>query len=67
MANCNKLFLDFDKNLNISKKKKESLKNSKETLRSRIRKYFKDNHPEYKPEFYIQGSYKMVTPISLSK
>lgn len=63
MANCNKLFLDFDTNLNISKKKKKGLKNSKETLRTRIRKYFKDNHPEYKPEFYIQGSYKMGTTI----
>ncbi|PXX30397.1 cyclic GMP-AMP synthase DncV-like nucleotidyltransferase [Arenibacter sp. ARW7G5Y1] len=63
MANCNKLFLDFDKNLNIKKKKKEGLMNSKEVLRNKIRKYFKDNHPEYKPEFYIQGSYKMGTTI----
>lgn len=63
MANCNKLFLDFDKNLNITNKKREGLMNSKEVLRDRIRKYFKDNHPEYKPVFYIQGSYKMGTTI----
>ncbi len=63
MANCNKLFLDFDKNLNISKKKRESLKDSKDSLRDKIRKYFKENHSEYKPEFYIQGSYKMGTII----
>lgn len=63
MANCNKLFLDYDSNLNIPKKKKDKLKDSKEVLRARIRKYFKDNHPEYKPEFYIQGSYKMGTTI----
>ncbi|WP_435416046.1 CBASS cGAMP synthase [Polaribacter aestuariivivens] len=63
MANCNKLFLDYDSNLNIPKKKKDKLKDSKEVLRERIRKYFKDNHPEYKPEFYIQGSYKMGTTI----
>ncbi len=63
MANCNKLFLDYDKNLEIYSEKKNRLKDSKETLRKRIRKYFKDNHPEYKPTFYIQGSYKMKTTI----
>lgn len=63
MANCNKLFLDYNDNLNIPKKKKDKLKDSKETLRERIRKYFKENHPEYNPEFYIQGSYKMKTTI----
>lgn len=63
MANCNKLFLDYDDNLKISKMKKERLKESKETIRERIKKHFKDNHSEYKPEFYIQGSYKMKTTI----
>lgn len=63
MANCNKLFLDYDNNLNIPKKKKDKLKESKDILRTRIRKYFKDNHPTYIPEFYIQGSYKMGTTI----
>lgn len=63
MANCNKLFLDYESNLTIKKKKKDSLKESKEVLRERIRKYFKENHEGYKPEFYIQGSYKMGTTI----
>ncbi len=63
MANCNKLFLDFESNLTISKTKRDKLKNSKEILRERIRKHFKENHPDYKPEFYIQGSYKMKTMI----
>jgi hypothetical protein len=63
MANCNKLFLDYDNNLNIPKKKKDKLKDSKEVLRTRIRNYFKENYPKYKPEFYIQGSYKMKTTI----
>lgn len=63
MANCNKLFLDYNKNLTITKKKKDSLKNSKEVLRKRIIKYFKENHSDYVPEFYIQGSYKMGTTI----
>lgn len=63
MANCNKLFLDYNKNLTITKKKKDSLKDSKEVLRKRILKHFKENHPDYVPEFYIQGSYKMGTTI----
>lgn len=63
MANCNKLFLDYNTNLNIPKRKKDKLKDSKEILRDRIRNHFKNNHPDYKPEFYIQGSYKMGTTI----
>ncbi len=63
MANCNKLFLDYEKNLTISKRKRDKLKDSKEVLRERIRKYFKENHKDYNPEFYIQGSYKMKTTI----
>ncbi|WP_452222238.1 CBASS cGAMP synthase [Lacinutrix salivirga] len=63
MANCNKLFKDYNVNLTIKSAKKDRLKESKRVLRDRIRKYFKDNHPEYVPEFYIQGSYKMKTTI----
>jgi hypothetical protein len=36
---------------------------SKDAIRERIRKYFKENHSEYTPKFYIQGSYKMKTGI----
>lgn len=63
MANCNKLFLDYYQNLKISKDKRKRLMDSKEVLRKRIKKYFKKNHPEYVPEFWIQGSYKMKTLI----
>tara|TARA_R110002073_G_scaffold247619_5_gene410537 strand:+ start:4360 stop:5454 length:1095 start_codon:yes stop_codon:yes gene_type:complete len=63
MANCNKLFKDYNDNLTIKTAKKNRLKESKNVLRERIRKYFKDNHLEYVPEFYIQGSYKMKTTI----
>ncbi|MBI9062695.1 MAG: hypothetical protein JEZ14_11975 [Marinilabiliaceae bacterium] len=63
MANCHKLFLEFDQNLNITKTKKDKLKISKDNLRDRIRSYFKDNHSNYTPQFYIQGSRKMGTTI----
>lgn len=63
MANCNKLFLDYYQNLKISEDKRKRLMDSKEVLRKRIKNYFKKNHPEYVPEFWIQGSYKMKTLI----
>ena len=63
MANCHNLFQDFNCEISISSKKKDRMKNSKKGLRSRIRKYFKDNHPEYEPKFCVQGSDKMKTGI----
>lgn len=63
MANCSKLFLTFNNELNVTSTKKKKLTKSKDGLRTRIRDYFKKNHPDYKPTFYIQGSKKMGTMI----
>jgi len=63
MANCDNLFKEFNGNLAITKSKKDSLITSKDNLRTTIRKYFKENHPNYKPTFFMQGSYKMGTQI----
>lgn len=64
MANSHDLFLKFHSDeLCIGKTKKEKISNSKNALRSRIRKWFKENHPDYEPKFYIQGSYKMKSAI----
>lgn len=63
MANCNDLFQDFHTEISIGKSKKERMMTSKNGLRSRIRKWFMDNHSDYEPKFYIQGSYKMKTGI----
>ena len=63
MANCNDLFQVFHADISIGKTKKERMMNSKNALRSRIRKWFKENHSDYEPKFYIQGSYKMKTGI----
>lgn len=56
MANCNKLFLDFNKDLRPSSTKIDRMKTSREHLRDKIRDHFKENHPEYSPHFWIQGS-----------
>ncbi len=63
MSNCHNLFQTFHQDISLTKGKKDKMKTSKTELRSRIRKYFKENHPEYVPKFYIQGSYKMKSGI----
>lgn len=63
MANCDNLFKEFNGNLVITKTKKDSLITSKDNLRAKIKKYFVEKHSNYKPTFYIQGSYKMNTQI----
>ena len=63
MPNCHKLFIEFNSNTQITSSKREKLKKSKDALRKTIINWFKKNQPDYVPEFYIQGSYKMATLI----
>lgn len=63
MANCHNLFGEFNTEISLTSNKKTKMTNSKDGLRERIRKYFKEHHSEYVPKFYIQGSYKMKTGI----
>lgn len=63
MANCHNLFGEFNTEISLTSNKKTKMTTSKDGLRARIRKYFKENHSEYIPKFYIQGSYKMKTGI----
>ncbi|MGA9652230.1 CBASS cGAMP synthase [Pedobacter sp.] len=63
MANLNHLFGQFQEEIALSSSKKSRMITSRDALRERIRKYFKDNHPEYLPKFFIQGSYKMGSAI----
>lgn len=63
MANLNNLFLTFDNELSIPSEKKTKMIVSKDHLRTKIRDYFRKNHPDYTPKFYIQGSYKLKTLI----
>ncbi|MBS1532578.1 MAG: hypothetical protein JSU01_19900 [Bacteroidetes bacterium] len=63
MANCHDLFLGYQEDICIGKSKKDRMVASKEALRKRIRKWFKDNHSDYEPKFFIQGSHKMKSGI----
>lgn len=63
MADCQNLFDLFQDEICLKSEKKSRMTISKNSLRERIRKYFKANHPDYVPKFYIQGSYKMGSVI----
>lgn len=63
MADCSKLFREFVGEISIPTSKSDKMKESKEALRGKVRNYFKDNHSDYEPKFYIQGSYKMKSAI----
>lgn len=63
MANCNDLFQDYHNEISIGAAKNTKMKGSKAGLRKRIKKWFSENHPNYTPQFYIQGSYKMKIAI----
>ncbi|MHC1708570.1 MAG: CBASS cGAMP synthase [Bacteroidales bacterium] len=63
MANCNKLFLDFDKKIDVLSSKDSKLKISCKNIRIAIRKHFSENHPDYKPKFAYQGSSQLGTMI----
>src|SRR5690606_10317106 len=63
MSDCHSLFLDYHDEIKIGRTKKDRMVSSKESLRKRIRKWFKDNQPDYEPKFFIQGSHKMKTGV----
>ncbi len=67
MANCNKLFLKFNNELNITTTKKTALLGSAKAVKTQITNYFKANHSEYTPMYAYQGSYKLKTMIRTKK
>jgi len=63
MANCNKLFLDFNTNISLVKKQVDALIKSRKAVEATIVKYFKENTTLSVPKFWIQGSYIMKTLV----
>lgn len=63
MANCNKLFLDFNSNISLVKKQVDALIISRKSVEASIIKFFKDNTTLNVPKFWIQGSYIMKTLV----
>lgn len=63
MADCHNLFQEYHEDIRIGSNKKNRMITSKERLRERIKEWFKQNHSDYVPNFYIQGSHKMKSGI----
>ncbi|GAB6393801.1 MAG: hypothetical protein MdMp024_0113 [Bacteroidales bacterium] len=65
MANNHSQFIAFNGTIAITKAAKDTLKSNRETLREKIRKYFRDNRSnEIKPSFRSQGSFVMKTTVN---
>ena len=64
MANCHSLFTDFNSIIRLNNSKRKSLKNSRTSLRTKIRNYFKEKKTaEIQPKFSSQGSFVTDTII----
>ncbi|WP_052307497.1 cyclic GMP-AMP synthase DncV-like nucleotidyltransferase [Coleofasciculus chthonoplastes] len=63
MANCHQLFLEFNNLIALDSKRKETLRTSRDAVRERIRRYFRDKQNGFVPKFHGQGSFMMNTII----
>lgn len=63
MANLQNLFEEFNGKISLTKSKSESLKKSRDALRSDIKKWFSDKGKK-QPQFCWQGSYAMKTVVN---
>ena len=64
MADCNDLFKKFQEKITLTSTKRDYLKQARDALRKRIIYYFVNDKEETPPEFWIQGSYKMLTIVN---
>jgi len=64
MASCDDLFQRYYGKIKLTSSKRKNLKNSRESLRDRIRNYFKEKRKEPIPLFRGQGSYYMNTIVN---
>lgn len=64
MADLHKEFTTFHGKIALTSRKKEYLRKSRDAIRDRIRKYFRDNLKVALPKFHGQGSYAMGTIIN---
>jgi len=63
MANCDKLFRKFNKVITLDQTRKEQLRTSRNAVRERIRRYFREKQNGLVPKFHGQGSFMMNTII----
>jgi hypothetical protein len=63
MANLHKSFLDFNDRIALNSSHKKTLRRSRDAVRDRIRRYFREEEKAYTPKFHGQGSFMMNTII----
>ncbi|WP_338555593.1 CBASS cGAMP synthase [Paenibacillus sp. KS-LC4] len=63
MSVCHDLFIDFHSEIFLTSDKKESLRTSRNAVREKIKKHFRDKLKLEEPKFYGQGSYMMNTTV----
>lgn len=63
MANCHKLFLDFNTLIALNSKRKKTLRISRNAVRKKIKRYFGNKQNGLFPKFHGQGSFMMNTII----
>lgn len=63
MADSHSLFQDFSRAIALGSNRKKELRRSRDAVRKKIRKYFKEKHSEFSPKFHGQGSFMMNTII----
>lgn len=66
MSSCHDLFTIFHNKIYLKPIKKASLRTSRDAIRKKVKRYFKEELELKEPKFYGQGSYMMnttVTPI----
>jgi hypothetical protein len=64
MADLHKEFSTFYDRIRLAAGKKESLRQARDAIRNRIRKYFRDTLKILVPKFHGQGSFAMGTTIN---
>ncbi len=63
MANCTKLFLDFNKELEVTSSKIQKIKKARDNIKNKLVAHFENKSKYNLKGTWIQGSYKMGTMI----
>lgn len=64
MADCHDLFKKYYNEIGLSSEKKKYLRTSRDAIRDKIRKYFKETKEVKVPKFRGQGSYMIGTMVN---
>lgn len=64
MADCSSEFSKFHNEIELSSSKKRDLRKSRDAIRKRIKKHFKETLKQTGPKFAGQGSYAMKTTVN---